>query len=69
MNCITWNHDRHSFWNCNSFDGAGLVTISLESKVAIIKIEIRQLSHESKEKSFHFFYSNVNGLSNTITSK
>ena len=35
MNCITWNHDRHSTWNCHSFDSASLVTIPLESKEAI----------------------------------
>ena len=34
MNCITWNHDRHSTWNCHSFDSACLITVPLESKEA-----------------------------------
>lgn len=32
MNCITWNHDWYSFWNFDSFDDAGVVAVSLESK-------------------------------------
>ena len=35
MNCITWNHDWHSTWNCDSFDRASLVAISLQSKEAV----------------------------------
>lgn len=34
MDCITWNQDRHSTWNCHAFDSASLVTIPLESKEA-----------------------------------
>ena len=35
MNCITWNHNWHSTWNCHSFDSASLIAIPLESEEAI----------------------------------
>ena len=77
MNCITWNHDWYSFWNFDSFDDAGFVAVSLESKklmrfsyTGTMKGVLNMQRHDDRPFDVPFWstYSDIIGLLTNTTS-